>query len=85
MAYKLEPEAQKAKELWQIKVPSELSRIHLKAGSRLYGSGEEGIILAIDIPDIPLPQWTWPSLTRLLSKRALCFVELKSLPKVGEL
>jgi outer membrane protein assembly factor BamB len=57
MAYNLEPGAKKAKALWQIKVPSELSspgdsfqKIHLKAGSRLYGSGEEGIIMAIDIP-----------------------------------
>ncbi len=50
MAYKLEPGAKKAKNLWQTKVTSELSKIHLKAGSRLYGSGENGIILAIDIP-----------------------------------
>jgi len=52
MAYKLEPGAKKAKELWQTKVSSELSKIHLKAGPRLYGSGKgkEGIILAVDFP-----------------------------------
>ncbi|HUU19804.1 MAG TPA: PQQ-binding-like beta-propeller repeat protein [Sedimentisphaerales bacterium] len=50
MAYKLEPGAKKAESLWQAKVPSELKRIFLKAGSRLYGSGEEGIIFAVDIP-----------------------------------
>jgi len=62
MAYKLEPGAKKAKALWQTKVPSELKRIFLKAGSRLYGSGEEGI-MAIDIPDILLnngqPKVSW--------------------------
>jgi outer membrane protein assembly factor BamB len=52
VAYRPELEADKAKELWQTKVPSEFGRIHLKAGRRLYGSaeGKEGIILAIDIP-----------------------------------
>jgi outer membrane protein assembly factor BamB len=50
VAYKLEPEGKKAESLWQAKVPSELKRIFLKAGSRLYGSDEEGIILAVDIP-----------------------------------
>jgi len=54
VAYKLEPGAKKAKGLWQAKVPSELKRIFLKAGSRLYGSGEKGIILAVDIP-LPAP------------------------------
>jgi len=52
-AYKLEPGAKRAKNLWQTKAPSELKRIFLKAGSRLYGSGEEGI-MAIDIP-LPAP------------------------------
>jgi len=56
MAYKLEPGANKAKALWQTRVSSKLSRIHLKAGSRLYGSGEEGI-MAIDIP-LPAPVFT---------------------------
>ncbi len=50
MAYKLEPGAKKAESLWQAKVPSELKRIFLKAGSRLYGSGEKGTIFAVDIP-----------------------------------
>ncbi|UCG57705.1 MAG: PQQ-binding-like beta-propeller repeat protein [Phycisphaerales bacterium] len=50
MAYKLSPGARRAKALWQTDTPSELSRIHLKTGSRLYGSGEEGLIMAIDVP-----------------------------------
>jgi outer membrane protein assembly factor BamB len=50
MAYKLEPGAQKAKSLWQVKVPSELKKIFIKAGSRLYGSDEKGTIFAVDIP-----------------------------------
>jgi len=54
VAYKLEPGAKKAESLWQAKVPSELKRIFLKAGSRLYGSGEKGIIMAVDIP-LPAP------------------------------
>jgi outer membrane protein assembly factor BamB len=49
-AYNLEPGAKRAKTLWRTSVPSELERIHLKAGSRLYGSGDDGIILAIDTP-----------------------------------
>jgi outer membrane protein assembly factor BamB len=61
-AYKPGPTAKKAKELWQKKVPSELGRIHLKAGSRLYGSakGKEGIILAIDVsPNNRQPKVSW--------------------------
>ncbi|MCP4259030.1 MAG: PQQ-binding-like beta-propeller repeat protein [Planctomycetes bacterium] len=50
MAYKFEPETRKVKKLWQTKSPSGLRRIYLKAGSRLYGSGAEGVILAIDTP-----------------------------------
>ncbi len=50
MAYKLESGAEKAKSLWQVKVPSELKEILIKAGSRLYGSGEKGTIFAVDIP-----------------------------------
>ena len=50
MAYKFEPGTRKVKRLWQTKAPSGLRRIYLKAGSRLYGSGAEGSILAIDIP-----------------------------------
>ena len=50
MAYKFEPDTNKVKRLWQTKAPSKLRRIYLKAGSRLYGSGAEGRIFAIDIP-----------------------------------
>jgi outer membrane protein assembly factor BamB len=51
-AYRLGPGARRAKGLWQATVPTELGKIHLKAGSRLYCSGEdeEGIILAADVP-----------------------------------
>ncbi|TKJ34439.1 MAG: hypothetical protein CEE38_18000 [Planctomycetes bacterium B3_Pla] len=49
VAYTLGPQAKKAKELWQTKALSELDKIHLKAGSRLYGSGD-GIVQAVDIP-----------------------------------
>jgi outer membrane protein assembly factor BamB len=51
MAYTLEPGAKKAKRLWQIQVPSELKKIHIKAGDRLYGSGEGGAVFAIDVPN----------------------------------
>ena len=56
MAYKLAADATSAEELRQAEAPSELSKIHLKAGSRLYGSGIEGVVLAIDTPaeDNPL-------------------------------
>jgi outer membrane protein assembly factor BamB len=50
MAYKFESETDKVKRLWQTKAPSELRRIYLKAGSRLYGSGAEGSIFSFDIP-----------------------------------
>jgi outer membrane protein assembly factor BamB len=50
MAYKFEPGNGKIKRLWQTQVPSKFRRIFLKAGSRLYGSGAEGSIFAIDIP-----------------------------------
>jgi len=50
MAYTLEPGAEKAKELWQTKVPPELKKIHIKAGDRLYGSGDDGAVIAMDIP-----------------------------------
>jgi len=54
MAYKLKPGGKKAESLWQAKVPSELKRVFLKAGSRLYGSDEKSIIFAVDIP-LPAP------------------------------
>jgi len=50
MAYRLAADAKSAEGLWQAKAPSQLSTIHLKAGSRLYGSGAEGAVLAIDTP-----------------------------------
>jgi outer membrane protein assembly factor BamB len=50
VAYKLELEAKKAKDLWQTEALPGLERIHMIAGSRVYGSGKDGAILAIDIP-----------------------------------
>lgn len=51
-AYRLEPGKKAAKTLWRAKLPFEIDRIHLKAGSRLYCSSEDrdGTILAVDIP-----------------------------------
>jgi len=49
-ASQFEPGARKAKKLWRTKAPSELRKIHMKAGSRLYCSGEKGLVLAIDTP-----------------------------------
>jgi len=49
-AYRLAPDAKKVEGLWEAKTPSDLGRIHLKAGSRLYCSGEGGAILALDVP-----------------------------------
>ncbi|MBL7188143.1 MAG: PQQ-binding-like beta-propeller repeat protein [Phycisphaerae bacterium] len=51
VAYKLGPQAKKAEELWQTKAPSELAKIHLKAGSRLYCSGGQGAVIGIDVAD----------------------------------
>ena len=50
VAYKLKPGAKRAEDLWQIKIIDAIDRIHIMAGSRVYGSGEDGTILAIDIP-----------------------------------
>ena len=49
-AYKLSADGKKTEALWQAKVPSEVSKIDLKAGSRLYCSGQGGIVCAIDLP-----------------------------------
>lgn len=35
---------------WKGRLPITLSRVHLRAGSRLYGSGPDGRIAAVDIP-----------------------------------
>ena len=51
VAYQLEPGARRAKDLWQTEALPQLERIHMTAGSRVYGSGEDGTILAVDIPD----------------------------------
>ena len=51
-AYRLDRGTAEAKRLWRAKVPSELDKIHMKAGPRLYCSGEKGrrgTILAIDV------------------------------------
>ncbi|UCF15228.1 MAG: PQQ-binding-like beta-propeller repeat protein, partial [Phycisphaerales bacterium] len=48
-AYKLDPQATRAQQLWNAEVPSQLGKIHLKAGSRLYCSGSEGAVVAVDV------------------------------------
>ncbi len=59
VAYTLGPQAKKAKELWQTKALSELGKIHLKASSRLYGSGD-GIVQAVDVPaGNAIPKVSW--------------------------
>ncbi|MHC4395547.1 MAG: outer membrane protein assembly factor BamB family protein [Planctomycetota bacterium] len=40
----------KTRGLWKISVPQELTKIHLKAGSRIYCSGKDGLIAAVNIP-----------------------------------
>lgn len=50
VAYQLEPGAKTAKDIWQTEAIPGLERIHMTAGSRVYGSGEDGTIMAIDIP-----------------------------------
>jgi len=50
VAYQLEPGAKSAKDIWQTKTLPQLDRIHIAAGSRVYGSGKDGTIIAIDIP-----------------------------------
>jgi outer membrane protein assembly factor BamB len=51
-AYRLDPTTKRARALWQAKVPFELDKIHLKAGSRLYCSSKSptGTVVAVDIP-----------------------------------
>ncbi len=49
--YQLEPGAKKAKYLGATEAIPGLDRIYITAGSRVYGSGKDGTILAIDIPD----------------------------------
>jgi len=50
VAYHLEPGAKRAKELGATEALPALDRIHITAGSRVYGSGRDGTILAVDIP-----------------------------------
>ncbi|UCD00117.1 MAG: PQQ-binding-like beta-propeller repeat protein [Phycisphaerales bacterium] len=51
-AYRLDPATKRARALWQAKVPFELDKIHLKAGSRLYCSAKSptSAVAAVDIP-----------------------------------
>ncbi len=59
-AYRLEPGGKKAQTLWQANPGSELGKIHLKAGSRLYCSGEGGAIAALDLPaNEAQPEVSW--------------------------
>ncbi|MHC4508856.1 MAG: outer membrane protein assembly factor BamB family protein [Planctomycetota bacterium] len=53
VACKLEAGAQKETELWQARILGDGGKIHLKAGSRLYCSsqdGEQSPLLALDVP-----------------------------------
>jgi len=49
-AYRLEPGAKKATDLGTTEAIPGLDRIHIAAGSRVYGSSREGTIMAVDIP-----------------------------------
>ena len=50
MAYA--PQAQgKAKGLWKSRLQQPIDKIHMRAGRRVYGSGKNGLIAAIDIPE----------------------------------
>jgi len=50
VAYQIEPGAKSAKDIWQTESLPQLDRIHITAGSRVYGSGKDGTIIAINIP-----------------------------------
>jgi outer membrane protein assembly factor BamB len=50
LAYQIKPSAKSAKDIWKTEALLQLDRIHIAAGSRVYGSGEDGTIIAIDIP-----------------------------------
>ncbi|HUT45830.1 MAG TPA: PQQ-binding-like beta-propeller repeat protein [Sedimentisphaerales bacterium] len=50
VAYQLDPGAKRAKDLGATEALPQLERIHMTAGSRVYGSGEDGTIMAVDIP-----------------------------------
>ena len=50
VAYQIEPGAKSAKDVWQTDTLPQLDRIHIAAGSHVYGSGKDGTIIAIDIP-----------------------------------
>ncbi|HCO92974.1 MAG TPA: hypothetical protein DIU00_03330 [Phycisphaerales bacterium] len=50
VAYQLERRAKAAKDLGATEAIAGLTSIHLAAGSRIYGSGDDGTIMAVDIP-----------------------------------
>jgi outer membrane protein assembly factor BamB len=50
LAYQIEPGAKSRKDIWQTETLTQLDNIHIAAGSRVYGSGEDGTVTAIDIP-----------------------------------
>ncbi len=50
MAYAPRKEG-KAKGLWKTQLQPPIDKIYLQAGRRLYGSGKDGLIAAIDIPE----------------------------------
>ena len=49
-AYRLERRAKAAKDLGATEAIDGMTSIHLAAGSRIYGSGDDGTIMALDIP-----------------------------------
>ncbi len=49
VAYQIEPGVKSAKNIQLTETLPQLDRIHIAAGSRVYGSGEDGTIIAIDI------------------------------------
>jgi len=51
-AYRLDQGTKKAVESWRTELPTEIGKIHMKAGSRLYctDKDQEGKILAVDMP-----------------------------------
>jgi outer membrane protein assembly factor BamB len=50
VAYQIESGAKSRKDIWQTDTLPQLDSIHIAAGSRVYASGEDGTIIAIDIP-----------------------------------
>lgn len=50
MAYVPADDGKRARGLWKTATEPRVDKIHLQAGSRLYGSGRNGLVAAIDMP-----------------------------------